>query len=202
MVISGLYILSTWTALKPGGSVLSKNLKSAIKRLLWINAAIVLLDLTLLATEYSGHYEIQTLYKAALYSVKLKLELRILNQLVSLTKARSLQQWSQEYSCAGMGSTVHDLHTFSDRDSKGPRMMSGATVLNPDGHGRIRPISVNPTETMISRTAADFERSRSDPDPDIDSDRGRRGSLDITCETIDGYPKTISSSWLGVGLAR
>jgi hypothetical protein len=67
VIISGLYIWSTWTALKPGGSILAKDLRSAMKHLIWINAAIVLLDLTLLATEYSGHYEIQTLYKAALY---------------------------------------------------------------------------------------------------------------------------------------
>ena len=69
-IISGLYIWYTWNALKPGASVLEHDLRSAMKHLIWINAAIVFLDLTLLATEYSGHYEIQTLYKAALYSAK------------------------------------------------------------------------------------------------------------------------------------
>jgi hypothetical protein len=60
-----------------------------MKHLIWINVLIVLLDLTILATEYSGHYEIQVMYKGALYSVKLKLEFCILNQLVSLTKTTS-----------------------------------------------------------------------------------------------------------------
>lgn len=118
VVISGLYIWSTWTALKPGSMVMARELRKAIKHLLAINILIVVLDLTLLATEYMGHYEIQTLYKGALYSAKLKLEFRILNQLVSLTKAKSPRQWSNhDTTITNRWSAGHNMHTYTS--SKG-----------------------------------------------------------------------------------
>lgn len=200
VIISGLYIWSTWVALKPGGSILAKDLRKAMKHLIYINAAIVLLDLSLLATEYSGHYEIQVMYKAALYSAKLKMEFRILNQLVSLTKAKSPRDWSYEHSSAAHGTANHDLHTFSECDSKGPRM----TVLAPDENGRIRPVSVQHTHATVGRTTADFERRYrlGVLDSDTESDLEGRGSMDITSESIDIGTKTISSSWSHTPLTR
>ena len=53
-----------------------------------VNIIIVLLDVTILGLEYSGLYDIQTVYKGLAYSVKLKLEFSILNRLVELTQGR------------------------------------------------------------------------------------------------------------------
>lgn len=57
-----------------------------MRHLLRVNILIIVMDLTLLGTEFANHYEIQTTYKSALYSIKLKLEFVVLNQLVKLTK--------------------------------------------------------------------------------------------------------------------
>lgn len=57
-----------------------------MRHLIIINVLIILMDLTLLGTEFAGHYEIETTYKSALYSIKLKLEFAVLNQLVMLTR--------------------------------------------------------------------------------------------------------------------
>jgi hypothetical protein len=53
-----------------------------------VNVIIVLLDMTILGLEYSGLYDIQTVYKGLVYSVKLKLEFSILNRLVELTQGK------------------------------------------------------------------------------------------------------------------
>ena len=59
-----------------------------LRHLLWVNIIIIVLDITLLVVEFVGHYEIQTLYKGFVYSVKLKLEFRILNQLTDIAQSR------------------------------------------------------------------------------------------------------------------
>lgn len=62
--------------------------KRVLRHLLWINGVIVALDITLLVTEFIGHYEIQVLYKAFVYSIKLKMEFRILNQLTDIAQTQ------------------------------------------------------------------------------------------------------------------
>jgi hypothetical protein len=122
--ISGLYVWATWTALEPAGTILAKDLRKAMKHLIWINVIIIFLDLTVLATEYSGHYEVQVLYKGALYSTKLKLEFRILNQLVSLTKTRSPREWSKDDSTSNNQTPSHDVRTVGRRQSTRPENLT------------------------------------------------------------------------------
>jgi hypothetical protein len=57
--------------------------------LIGVNCLVITLDITILALEYAGLYDIQTSYKALVYGAKLKLEFSILNRLVELTTARS-----------------------------------------------------------------------------------------------------------------
>ena len=91
-IISGLYIYEISSILKPqgssstfpteerkstdrGASVSRMPTKRAVKKsprgrkvlkhLLYVNIIIVILDVTLLATEFIGHYEIQVLYKVS-----------------------------------------------------------------------------------------------------------------------------------------
>lgn len=86
-IISGLYVYETVKFLKPTGDIKGPRARKVLTHLIYVNIMVILMDITLLGTEYSGHYEIQTTYKAALYSVKLKMEFSILNQLLEITQA-------------------------------------------------------------------------------------------------------------------
>lgn len=57
-----------------------------MNHLIWVNVLVVLLDITILALEFMNLFEIQTAWEPLVYSIKLKLEFSILNQLVSLTR--------------------------------------------------------------------------------------------------------------------
>jgi hypothetical protein len=69
------------------------------RHLLWVNVFVILLDIPILCLEYTDYYDMQTAYKALVYSVKLKLEFRILNRLVEMTNER------------------HNVDPFEDGDS-------------------------------------------------------------------------------------
>jgi len=59
--------------------------------LIWINIIIIVLDTGILALEYAEQFVLQTGYKGFVYSVKLKLQFTILNQLVDMVSGnRSL----------------------------------------------------------------------------------------------------------------
>ncbi|KAF1958103.1 hypothetical protein CC80DRAFT_470363 [Byssothecium circinans] len=94
-VISGLYVYETVKFLKPASNIKGPRARKVMTHLIYVNIMIILMDITLLGTEYSGHYEIQTTYKAALYSIKLKIEFSILNQLREITQATSQASYAQ-----------------------------------------------------------------------------------------------------------
>jgi hypothetical protein len=83
-IISGLYIYATRQILKPGGTFQKKRTRQVMMHLIYVNVIVMLMDITLLGTEYANLYEIQITFKSALYSVKLRLEFAVLNQLRSL----------------------------------------------------------------------------------------------------------------------
>lgn len=80
-VISGIYIWATLRFLRP---VYRRHVRSVMVRLLWINVAIIVMDLAMLAMEYAGFYLVEAVMKGAIYSVKLKLEFVVLNQLMQI----------------------------------------------------------------------------------------------------------------------
>jgi hypothetical protein len=57
--------------------------------LIYVNVLIILMDITLLCTEYANLYEIQITFKGTLYSIKLRLEFAVLNSLMSLTHSNN-----------------------------------------------------------------------------------------------------------------
>jgi len=59
-----------------------------MSHLIWVNFLIIGLDITILAIEYAGLYTVQTTYKAAVYSIKLKMEFAILNRLIDMIQGR------------------------------------------------------------------------------------------------------------------
>jgi hypothetical protein len=88
VIISGIYVYKTMTLLRSEGNVRGRNSRMVMTHLVWVNLMIIALDITLLAIEYAGYYDIQTTYKAAVYSVKLKMEFSILNRLLDLFQGR------------------------------------------------------------------------------------------------------------------
>ncbi|KAF2259048.1 hypothetical protein CC78DRAFT_443329, partial [Lojkania enalia] len=91
VILSGIYIWKTAMMLRSEGPLLNARQnargdrgKKVLLNTIIINIFIICLEVTLLALEFSGLYDIQTSYKGAVYSVKLKLEFTILNQLMNL----------------------------------------------------------------------------------------------------------------------
>ncbi|KAK2590353.1 hypothetical protein QQS21_011963 [Conoideocrella luteorostrata] len=82
LIISIIYIRGTIRFFRP---VYSPHVRSVMMQLLLINVAIIAMDAGLLITEYMNYYAVQMAMKPAVYSVKLKLEFAVLNQLIRLS---------------------------------------------------------------------------------------------------------------------
>ncbi|KAI9728794.1 MAG: hypothetical protein M1834_007180 [Cirrosporium novae-zelandiae] len=87
--ISVVYIFETKKILSPASNIKQKRTREVMRHLIYVNIFVILMDLTLLALEYANRYDIQTAYKGLVYSIKLKLEFSILNQLLYVTRADS-----------------------------------------------------------------------------------------------------------------
>ncbi len=86
-IISGLYLYETRRILQPSASFQKKRTRQVMLHLIYVNILIILMDVTLLCTEYANLYEIQITFKGTLYSIKLRLEFAVLNSLMSLTSS-------------------------------------------------------------------------------------------------------------------
>ncbi|PYH97173.1 hypothetical protein BO71DRAFT_417275 [Aspergillus ellipticus CBS 707.79] len=87
ILISIIYIVETIKLLRLRPEKDPQRHKTMYE-LIAINFVIILLDVALLVLEYVGLYTLQTTLKAAVYSVKLKLEFGVLRKLVSLVNTR------------------------------------------------------------------------------------------------------------------
>ncbi|KAI9816224.1 MAG: hypothetical protein M1827_001825 [Pycnora praestabilis] len=83
-IISGIYVYATIKLLRP---VYHGRTRKVMMQLIWINLIIITMDVILLAMEYKGNYEIEATLKAMVYSIKLKLEFAVLNQLMQLANS-------------------------------------------------------------------------------------------------------------------
>lgn len=86
VIISGLYLWEARKMLRIVDLNRSKGSNRVMTHLIYVNVLVILLDMTIIGTELGGVHVIQTTYKSAVYSVKLKLEFIVLNQLRSLVK--------------------------------------------------------------------------------------------------------------------
>jgi hypothetical protein len=85
-IISGLYLWETTTTLKPIMAVKGAEGRKMIRHLAILFLVTVLLDSSLMATQYTDNFEIQTTFKPVVYSVKLKIEFVVLNELLAFTR--------------------------------------------------------------------------------------------------------------------
>ena len=74
-----------------------------------MNCFIIFLDAALLATAYSDLFNIQTTFKACVYSVKLRLEFVVLNDLMEIVGGRNASVFSE-----GAGYPSSNDHTGGD----------------------------------------------------------------------------------------
>ncbi|KAH7305599.1 hypothetical protein B0I35DRAFT_361903 [Stachybotrys elegans] len=86
IIISSVYMWEARKMLKLM-TVESDRLPGRVMRhLIYVNILVILLDLSIIGTELGGVHEIQTTYKSAIYSVKLKTEFVVLGQLCRLVE--------------------------------------------------------------------------------------------------------------------
>jgi hypothetical protein len=86
--ISCTYIYCTFRFLGADSTPLTTPRRIVMKQLILVNLLIITMDIIIVCLQYTGFYEVQTSFKAATYSIKLKLEFDILNHLVSVSKLK------------------------------------------------------------------------------------------------------------------
>ncbi|KFY07173.1 hypothetical protein V492_07382 [Pseudogymnoascus sp. VKM F-4246] len=86
IIISGIYIYGTREMLKLNPEGENRNM---VLQLLGINLIFILMDIGLIATQYSNLFTYQTTLKGLIYSIKLKLEFFVLGKLVHIVNRRS-----------------------------------------------------------------------------------------------------------------
>jgi hypothetical protein len=88
------------------------DFKRVFRHLIMVNILVISLDLTILAFQYAGLYEIQTAWKTLAYSFKLKFEFDILHQLVDFsTRGFGAQGHprSRHMTGSGTGGTITEV---------------------------------------------------------------------------------------------
>jgi hypothetical protein len=189
LIISGLYVYETFHILKPADTLKAKSRRTVLTHLIYVNIIVILLDITLLGIEYSGHYEIQTSYKAALYSVKLKLEFSILNRLIMVIKGNN-SQTSNTHSHPNHSMPLDTLvHRHQHDRPSGGATHSSCNAYSITNNQLFTDIEGNSTSVMKT-TEVIIERSRSTGLPGDDDSMGDKSGKEIEgLEAVEGLPQ-------------
>ncbi|RYP54619.1 hypothetical protein DL768_000679 [Monosporascus sp. mg162] len=86
VIISGLYIRNVYKSKHTLGALHGAQYAKVLRHLAVVNVMVIMLDVLVLVLEYKGLYNMQNAIKGAVYSVKLKLEFTVLNNLINLIK--------------------------------------------------------------------------------------------------------------------
>lgn len=117
IIISAFYVWETTNRLRLEKSIGNLRTRKIMNHLIWVNVLVVLLDVTILALEFTNLFEIQTAWKPLVYSIKLKLEFSILNQLVNLTRGNPNSSYYARSQRRGYGNDVA-METFNGERSR------------------------------------------------------------------------------------
>ncbi|KAI0118101.1 hypothetical protein F4776DRAFT_672984 [Hypoxylon sp. NC0597] len=118
-IISGLYVYEFNVTSKPIRIIRENKVRNLLRQMIGLFAVIVGLDVALMATEYTGHFQIQTTLKPLVYSVKLKVELFVLNNLVNLVRTPSCCCWNSTISRSTLGQGCNDEISNRKADTPG-----------------------------------------------------------------------------------
>lgn len=97
VILSSIYIVETVKILRTS---IQPKTKRMMYQLIAINILIIVMDLGLLGLEAASLYIMETIFKAFLYSIKLKLEFAILSKLVRFVEHGDAQSGRQRTSIA------------------------------------------------------------------------------------------------------
>ncbi|KAL5585683.1 hypothetical protein FOVSG1_013375 [Fusarium oxysporum f. sp. vasinfectum] len=102
-IISGLYIYEAVPSLKPMAAIKGAEGQKMIRHLVVMFIMVILLDGSLMVTEYANNFPPQITYKPFVYSVKLKIEFIILNKLLAFTRISACKGLSHcpDSTCVG-----------------------------------------------------------------------------------------------------
>lgn len=147
-IISALYIWEARKMLQSIARVKREEARTVLYHLICVNVLIIVMDITLLGTEYANQYAIQTTYKSTLYSVKLKLEFAILNRLRALVKSQHKESLSDGTSHPPIPSFVQDpplVHGIEIKKTPESSMSVFPTITHRGGGGmELGGVTVNP----------------------------------------------------------
>ncbi|KAH6883921.1 hypothetical protein B0T10DRAFT_410691, partial [Thelonectria olida] len=180
VILSSFYIIETVKLVRleqrVGKCKSSRLIRSQqMNHLIFVNIVIILLDITILGLEYADQYEIQTSYKAFVYSAKLKLEFTILNRLVEMTTGN--KDGSSGPRSRITGTTIDNntgiaLETFASNAGDRPRAdfsyqayANGCEESSSEGrcpsHVRQDRGVMMTTEIMVQRDRRQYDETRS-----------------------------------------
>lgn len=113
------------------------SLRKLFIHLIIVNVAVLAFDITLIAVQFSGHYEIQTTYKTAIYSIKLKIEFSVLNRLVNLLQHKNLFG-DAATRCQDVDRWTDNKRTYSSSNRGGfTKMEESGSIANSDKHSSV-----------------------------------------------------------------
>lgn len=86
-ILSGLYVWEASKLLNRLKITKGVRVHTVFRELVVLFVVVVALDITLMSTEYAGFFDIETTYKPVVYGIKLKVEMLVLNHLVTLVRS-------------------------------------------------------------------------------------------------------------------
>ncbi|KAJ5099018.1 hypothetical protein N7532_006019 [Penicillium argentinense] len=143
-IISALYIWETLTSLRPLLALKGPRGQRVVFNVIFVNAVAILLDVALLATEYTNNFDIQTSFKPLAYSIKLKMEFTVLNSLVAVIRTNPAalgeieRSQHEDLHIQPRWSADHSAHFDLDADSRSLSRMTRRKDFSssqPEWHG-------------------------------------------------------------------
>jgi hypothetical protein len=113
-IISGLYAYEARRIICSGRIFQRQRTRQVLWRVIGINGLIILLGISLLVASYVNMNEILPTYKACVYSVKLRLEYSILNQLMAAVRDESAGSHMMSVNMRDMALSVFNRRGSSD----------------------------------------------------------------------------------------
>jgi hypothetical protein len=93
--ISAIYIWQAHVNLRPLLKLKGSNGKYLMRHLIILFIVVFVLDVSLILSQFTNHFDIQTTYKPVVYSVKLKVEFFVLNEIVAITQVTTCSCYYQ-----------------------------------------------------------------------------------------------------------
>ncbi|KAH9901721.1 hypothetical protein F4778DRAFT_123644 [Xylariomycetidae sp. FL2044] len=134
MLISGLYVYEARTALEPMRAIKEAKVRHMFRQLIFLFIVVAGLDATIMATEYTGYFQIQTTFKPVCYSIKLKVELVVLNNLVSTVQSKACTCWDSLANEQSLPDTSYTLPFMGSLSFRRAPSIPGAA--HPTAHSR------------------------------------------------------------------